>query len=312
VPAVDRAIAILRLLAAEPQQAKTLTEVARLAGIHKATGAALLSRLETHGLVTRDPAKRYALGPGALDLAWSYTQRFGGVPAARTEMFRLAATFNMGSSVYAADLDELVVIDRAGNARPRHLPTRVGRRVPLVPPIGTLFKSWSAPSELQAWLAQMAVQYQVDEQEQLRDIMVIRARGYAAGHERNLDIKLGTVIRSLAGQALDDRAASAALETALRSLAEQTLDNRAASVALLVADQLRGSLETDPADADASDWIDYISAPVFDSAGRVTMSLNLFGEPGQIHHSRVEELAAEVVKSARRVTEGIHGTRPDL
>jgi DNA-binding IclR family transcriptional regulator len=312
VPAVDRAIAILRALAAEPQRTLTLTEAARLTGVHKATCAALLSRLETHGLVVRDAAKRYALGPGALALAWSYTQRFAGLPAARAEMFRLASRFNLGSSVYAADLDELVVIDCAGNVRPRHLPTQIGRRIPLTPPIGTLFKAWSPAAELRAWLTQMAEQYEVDEQEQRRVVSFIRSHGYAARHEQDLDVRLETVLRSLADEALDNRTASSALETVLRSLADQTLDNRTASVALMAAEKLRDSRETASEGARAADRIDYVSAPVFDPAGRVTMSINLFGEPGQILPSQVEELAGEVVKSARIVTDAIHGSRPGL
>jgi DNA-binding IclR family transcriptional regulator len=284
VPAVDRAIAIVNFLADNPHASFSLSEIARRTGIHKATSVALLSRLTAHGFVVRDDSKHYSLGPASLGLSFQYSQRFPGFVDARAEMFRLADKLGLGSSICAIDTDELVILDVAGNLQPRHLPTRVGRRIPLVPPSGTVFKAWAGADEIKAWLSAMAERYELDESAQLQVIASIRARGYSLGSEQDFDIKLDTV---------------------LRKLESEDLDTRSVSMALMVADKLRGYRGS------AGDSVDYLVAPIFNSSGTVFMSLQLFGEPGQITRDQVEPLSVELLRATGRITRHIHGVMPE-
>src|SRR5690349_267588 len=69
VQSVDRAVTLLRAIAASPHPA-TVWELATRSGINRSTAWRLLSTLEAHGLVERDPlTQRYAIGYTALQLA---------------------------------------------------------------------------------------------------------------------------------------------------------------------------------------------------------------------------------------------------
>src|ERR1700712_6151793 len=74
VQSVDRALTILKLLAADGELG--VTEIAGLLGVHKSTASRLLATLETHGLAEQLPDRgRYRLGVGVL--------RVGGGPRSR-------------------------------------------------------------------------------------------------------------------------------------------------------------------------------------------------------------------------------------
>jgi DNA-binding IclR family transcriptional regulator len=286
VPAVDRALAILRLLSERWDVPKTLSEISRDTGIHKATCAALLARLVSHGCVRRNPEKSYSIGPEMLGMGFSYGRRFPGYVAARTEIFRLAEQTGLTSSICVRDGDEMVILDMAGDVAPSHLPSRIGRRIPLAPPLGTIFKAWSSPEEVREWLSSMATQYELNVDDQIGVISTIRSRGYSLGSEQDFDIPLDAVVRRLS---------------------RKDSDLTGISVALMLADKIRayrGATE----DIELHGTVDYIVGPVFDHHGRVMMSLQLMGAPGQIERGTVDSLAATLLESTQRVTERIGGS----
>ena len=65
-PAAVRAGDLLTRLAAHPAGVLTVTELARQAGIPRATCNSLLLGLAEHGFVRRDAALRYELGPACI------------------------------------------------------------------------------------------------------------------------------------------------------------------------------------------------------------------------------------------------------
>lgn len=72
VPAVTRAVAVLRLLAAHPEPVGAAV-VARDLGLPRSTAYQLLAALETAGLVTHLPEERgYGLGVGVFELGSAY------------------------------------------------------------------------------------------------------------------------------------------------------------------------------------------------------------------------------------------------
>src|SRR3954452_15132520 len=71
VQAVDRAALLLKAVAAGPEPA-TVWELAERCGLNRSTAWRLLSTLERHGLVERDPLpSRYQPGYAAIQLASS-------------------------------------------------------------------------------------------------------------------------------------------------------------------------------------------------------------------------------------------------
>ena len=75
------------------------------------------------------------------------------VDALRPAMVRAAA--EIGVEVLATTLveDEVVLLATSGHPDPRRVPTRVGQRMPFVPPLGAAFAAWS---DSDAWLAKLA------------------------------------------------------------------------------------------------------------------------------------------------------------
>lgn len=289
VPAVDRAVRILHLLTERWDEAKTLSDISRETEIHKATCAALLARLVEHGCVRRAEDKSYTLGPEMLSMAFAYARRHAGFTQARQEIYGLAEKTGLGSSICVPDGHELVILDVAGDVQPTYLPTRIGRRIPFVPPLGNVFKAWSSPDEAEKWLRQMASDFDLDLDHQVRVVSNIRSRGYSLGSEQDFDIKLDAVIRRLESE---------------------DSDAVGISVALMLADKIRAYRGVTGDIDDESKSVDYIVGPVFDHRGQVSMSIQLFGAPGQIPMSSVDSLASMLLGATRRITAGIGGAPP--
>lgn len=285
MPAVDRAVSILQLLTTTWDRRLSLSEISRETAIHKATCAAVLARLVAHGCVRRHPDKSYSIGPEMVTMAFGYARTHPGFAFARQEMFGLAERTGLGSSICVPDGDEMVILDMAGDVQPRYLPSRIGRRIPLAPPLGTVFKAWSTPDEVQRWLSLMASEYDLDFEDQVRVISTIRSRGYSLGSEQDFDIKLDAVVRRLE---------------------REDSDLTGISVALMLADKIRAYRGAGDVDESARS-VDYIVGPVFDHRGAVVMSVQLIGAPEQIALSQVDSLAATLLAATGRITSHIGG-----
>ena len=279
VPAVDRAVKILQWLADSNGGPARLSDISRATEIHKATCAAVLARLVDHGYVHRSERNTFALGPEFVSMAFAYSRRHVAYLGARHEMFALASQTGLSASITVVDGDEMVVLDIAGDAFPQHLPQRVGRRIPLIPPLGTIFKAWADPEELDDWLRLTAAEFDLDYRDQIRVISEIRSRGYTLGSEQDFEIKLDSV---------------------MRRIEDQDLDDSALQVALMLADKLR-AYRGGSEDGEGHS-VDYIGGPIFGLDGRVVMSLQLFGAPGAIAKEAVPSLAETLLAATRRVT----------
>src|SRR5207245_4534029 len=118
-PAVERAVAVLNLLAAHPQQRYTLSEIARDLKLNKATLHAILGALTDEGYLVRDPAaKSYALGPALVALGNSAVSTYPAAECAVPEMRALTDELGLDCVASAAISDEIVILARAGVPRP--------------------------------------------------------------------------------------------------------------------------------------------------------------------------------------------------
>jgi len=290
VPAVDRAAAILAYLSQRPQEPQSLSDTARATGIHKATCAAILGAMMSQGLVARTPDKRYAPGPWLVTLAHAYAERFPGVELARREIYALAAKVRLSCSICVLDGDEMVIVDIAGNQQPEHIATRVGKRFPLVPPLGTIFKVWESPEEIQDWMQRMEAEFEIPLDKQLEVISNIRSQGYSLSGEQDFHVELSA---------------------ALRRIEREDSDVRGLAVAMMLADKIRQMRAiTDDDEATPDEPVNYIVAPIFGPYHNVIMCLNLFGEPDQIHRRDVPKLAEQLLEVTGRVTSAIGGSPP--
>jgi len=285
-PAVDRTVAVLNLLAAHPDTAFSLSEMCRRLDINKATAHAMLTALADSGFLLRNPRdKSYTLGPALIALgSAAAARRLELVEFARAPMQALAAETGLQCVVSSAMGEEIVFLAVAGEVVPFGPHVRVGQRVPLAPPIGTVFMAWSLPDEVDTWLHRtVGAPLGVGELESFRNgVRAVRRRGYSVGLEPDvLGVRLG--------QSLDDHEA----------------------VPPLLAQLSQTSYLMDDFGAGAH-RIGHLAAPVFGPDERVAMVLTLYGFQKQLTGADIDALATRLTATTREITFAVRGRHPDL
>lgn len=174
VPAVTRAIAILRLLGRTPTSLP-LKAIAQELEMVSSTCLHILRVLVDASLVKVDPGtKHYSLGVGMLALAKSVIERNPFPTLVQPVLDRLASTWNVTAiGVEVTGLDHMVVLALARSHAPFSLHVDVGSRFPaLISATGRLvaaftdtpakelerrFKAlrWDQPPDMAAWRAEV-------------------------------------------------------------------------------------------------------------------------------------------------------------
>ncbi|MEU7815139.1 helix-turn-helix domain-containing protein [Pseudonocardia sp. NPDC049154] len=186
VPAVDRAARALALLAERPEEACSVTELAARIGIHKGTCHAILMALTDAGLVNRDPAtRRFSLGTATVVLGTAAAERYPCTRVAVHEMHLLHARTGITVLLVSSESQEMVVEAVVGEAAG----VDVGRPLPVVPPMGLVFRMLAESDEREAWL------HRIDSPAVAsytrRALAAAREQGYAMGLARPPHGQLG-------------------------------------------------------------------------------------------------------------------------
>ena len=133
MPAVERAIEILELLADRPQELLGLSEIARTLTMNKASCHATLTLLAERGYLIRHAEKTYSLGPAILPPGQQLHARPSrALPHARAEMAAAGRDLNLACVASGIVDDEIVVLDQTsspGSSRREHAdrhPLRIG------------------------------------------------------------------------------------------------------------------------------------------------------------------------------------------
>ncbi len=180
VPAVERAIEILELLADHPQESLGLSEIVRQLAMNKASCHATLTLLADRGYLIRHADKTYSLGPAILPLANSFLHDQDALPHARVEMASVSRDLNLDCIASGVVDDEIVVLAHTSSPGSFGINMRVGRRFPLVPPVGTVFLAWANRDRVRRWLAGVGEHVTAAERERYVDALaVVRDRGYS-------------------------------------------------------------------------------------------------------------------------------------
>lgn len=130
VRSVDRAVAILDLLARDGWRAGA--EVARDLGVHRSTALRLLSTLERHALVERDPRTfKYRLGRRLPQLASVVTGELDLRFVARPVCEHLASAVGETVTLDVLDADQIVPIEQATGSTSVVSVNWLGRRTPV-------------------------------------------------------------------------------------------------------------------------------------------------------------------------------------
>lgn len=131
--AVDRALALLRLVAAAPGEGLRLSDLAEASGLDRATTHRLLSSLVANELVDQDVvSKRYTLGLDFFTLAAAASNRYDVAEVARAALKALSAQTGDTTTLCLRSGLMLVCIDVETGAFPvKALPMDIGSRRPL-------------------------------------------------------------------------------------------------------------------------------------------------------------------------------------
>jgi len=125
---LDNGIRVLKAIAANPD-GLTMTEVARLTGLHRTVTYRLLLTLGEHSLVTQGPDGRFRTGVGVLELSASMRSDLHSVaqPHLRELAERTGATANL-TVLDGADAVSVAIAHPQDS--PIHVAYRIGRRHP--------------------------------------------------------------------------------------------------------------------------------------------------------------------------------------
>jgi DNA-binding IclR family transcriptional regulator len=289
--AATRAVEILDFLAAHPSEAFSLSELARRLDVNLASTHAVLNALTAAGYLSRHPRHRtYTLGPGVIAAGSAALVAHPAIDAALDEARRLADATGLQATVTAIAGDAVVFVASAGAQQPHGVDLRVGQRVPLVPPLGTVFYAWAPDDEVDAWLGRAPLE--PDERDALRAVLAtVRARGCSIGLE------------APGRQDLEAAIAHRADEPSAPGVQDE--------IAMSIARLATAEYQVRELDARRRYDLSLLAAPVFDPEGRVTLAITLVGFPPQLTASDVERLVAQVRGAGVVATKRSRGRIPD-
>jgi DNA-binding IclR family transcriptional regulator len=294
-PGVERTVALITFLSGHPDEAFGLSELARRLDLNKATAHAMLSTLSDAGWLTRDDtAKTYRLGPAltAIGDAAAGAERRA-LDLARPHMRQLADDLNLRVVASVAAGEDIVVLATEGTATSDEgLGSRPGSRVPLSPPIGTVFVAWSSDHVIEQWLSRLTSRDDDHRRGVYREaIATIRRRGYTVALDDDRREGLGGALKAFADN-YGDAEVRAAAERVIQAMSDED-------------DYLLVDL-----DGVESHKLSLVGAPVFDSAGRVCLAITLAGFPHRLTPPQVAPYGEQLTEITMAITRQIGGRPP--
>jgi DNA-binding IclR family transcriptional regulator len=288
-PGVDRVVAVLTLLADNPGDQLSLSDICRRLDLNVATAHSMLGALTAANFLARHPSsKRYSLGPALVRVGIAAAaNQHAVVDRARTEMIALAE--NLGRQCVASTVvgDEILLLAKVGPTGPMGLTVQVGERLPYIPPFGTVFAAWSDQEQVLRWLrhidavaTEATIQYCIDA------LATVRARGYA----------IGVII---------DRIQRQQVISAAQRSGQSRVEVSGQLSAIVAQDYLPAVI-----DASATYHVSMLAAPVFSSTSDVVLALSLPFMAEELSAAQISDYAAALCDAAARTTAAIDGRRP--
>ncbi|MBV8982335.1 MAG: helix-turn-helix domain-containing protein [Acidimicrobiia bacterium] len=291
-PGAERVVAVLNFLAAHPDESFSLSELARRLDLNKATCHALLMTLTEAGYLLRHPTRMtYMLGPALVAIGGAAQGQFQAVDFAREEMRALAEETSLECIASTVVGDEIVILSRSGAALPFGASVALGQRLPLVPPLGSVFMAWAEPDDIDGWLQRQhswASEEQLDRYQAA--LTAVRRRGYAVSLDADARLQVGQALASLGDEGRSQP---------VRGMLERLLDELSREDYFLIEVEPRSEYR-----------VNTMGAPVFGPGGNVELGLFLVGFRGVIRGEDVIEHGERLAQATRNVTKAIHGEEP--
>lgn len=249
VPAVDRAVTLLRLLQ-DGAGAHGVSELSRKAGLHKSTVHDILHTLCHHRLVEQDPVtKRFRLAAGLLEFGAHVRERLDLRRVARPHLGDLARL--TGETVFLGtfDGDRVMIVDKEESPHDLKITSPVGRRIPsCAGAFGKVFLAAMPPAERDRFLKRrplraFTARSVTDPAAYARDLARVRHDGFALDDEEYLD-----GVRAVAAPIVDATGrvvgalCAVGLKARLKTAAFRALGPQAAAAARAISERLGATL----------------------------------------------------------------------
>ena len=193
---LERGIAVIQVFSRD-RPALTLSEVARMTGITRATARRILLTLEEVGHVRSD-GRLFSLTPRVLSLGWAYLSSLNLWETAQPLMEELSERTNESCSAATLDLPDVVYVARMPTRRIMAISLGVGSRLPAhCTSIGRVLLAGLPDDELEAFLAEAELEafteHTITDRARLRAaVHTVRAEGWAMV-DQELEIGLRSI-----------------------------------------------------------------------------------------------------------------------
>jgi DNA-binding IclR family transcriptional regulator len=237
VQSVDRALTVLRLLAAHGELG--VTELAADLGVHKSTAFRLVATLEAHDLVEQVSDRgKFRLGVGVLRLAGATTVRLDLVQESRPVAVKLAQTVGETVNVTVLSGHEALYLDQVVGPSALVLRNWAGQRTPLHATSNGKVLLAFGPAQTLADVPRPLARYTprtiVDDAALIKELDDVRRRGWALAVDELEDGLTavaapiagsdGTVVASLSASGPTFRLTSDRLSDVSRQVCEAALE----------------------------------------------------------------------------------------
>ena len=202
VQSLDRGLAVIRAFS-DDNDMLTLAEVAKIAGLSRASARRFLLTLETLGYVGYRQ-NRFYLRPRVLDLGYAFLSSSSSVEVTQDHLDKLSARIGESCSACEYDDGDIVYIARAAADRIMTIRLSVGRRLPaFCTSTGRVLLSSFTDDQLDEYFAtypreSFTAQTITDEGELRERLAEVRERGWSIN---NQELELGA--RSIAAPVAD-------------------------------------------------------------------------------------------------------------
>jgi DNA-binding IclR family transcriptional regulator len=283
-----RALAILDLLMANPQQSFGLTEMTRRLNLNKATCHAILTTMATYGFLVQHPkTKAYRLGPSIIAAGNAAFAQFPVLEYARPELESLQNDMDIGFAVTGRSKLHQVLLALYGRASPLIETFQLGLRLPNTAPVAACYTAFSPANQLEAWLT--------------------RAHDSRGGYNENLDQKLRVSLISIRARGYEVTLKTHAEAELVKELARihnswslTELDEATAKYQHDLCDE---RFHLDRIDPKTRYDVSTISVPVFVYKEVPVMCFVAGSIDKPISGGQIEEIAQRIKESASRVTD---------
>jgi flavin reductase (DIM6/NTAB) family NADH-FMN oxidoreductase RutF/DNA-binding IclR family transcriptional regulator len=200
--------------------------------------------------------------------------------AARPQMEALAEELDVECVASAVAGEDMVLIANAGDPSSQRLPTRVGQRIPFLPPLGTAFVAWASPPAREAWLARAKPE---DREALEKTLEEVRQAGFSVGRGASWHREVGTVLARSRG-----------------AQSPETTETISRLITSLPADY-----ESPAASSEDRSDVQSVSVPVIGPDGNAVLVLTLMVTSKRALEAAAHDHAARLTHAAEAVAKAI-------